>query len=211
MAFPSTPQTKSVGAKGMPATQAAWWVSILSFAILLGLMLPTLSGGVRGEVPGSKSAKQTLAPQGRSADFPGPIRAEDYQPETVEPPSLGDIGVKLIMAMAMLVGMGAGLVVLAKKMALGPQAGRSNGKMTLVDTLSLGRRCELHLVEIEGIRVLVGVDPAGMRSVTHLPEDYRDLSEGENRAVNALQASAAVAPGHPIWANPAPPFPSRAS
>jgi flagellar biogenesis protein FliO len=48
------------------------------------------------------------------------------------------------------------------------------GRMRVVDTLPLARRCWIQLVEVEGRPVLIGYDAGGMRNITPLPPSFAD-------------------------------------
>lgn len=205
------------GKTGDRKSRAAWWVSALAFAVLLGLMLPTLfspglkaapaNGGQAKSQAGNadhkdvKNAKALsggpLAKPDTARPFESGLSGDDYKVDGIEPPSLSDVGTKLVMAMGIMLILGSGLVVIAKKLTMGPLAGKSAGKLQLVDTLSLGRRCELHLVEIDGTRVLIGIDPTGMKSLISLPEEFRDVAErGEEAATQATAMQPHQGAGH---------------
>ncbi len=56
-------------------------------------------------------------------------------------------------------------------------AGKADGRMKLVATVSLSNRSSLQLVDIEGHKVLVGSDASGIKTVTPLTESFLDNLE----------------------------------
>jgi hypothetical protein len=54
-----------------------------------------------------------------------------------------------------------------------PPAG-GPARLVSVAGLALDRRCSLHLLNVGGRRVVVGLDPAGLKSMLLLPESFAD-------------------------------------
>lgn len=48
-----------------------------------------------------------------------------------------------------------------------------------VETLNLPQRCRIHLIEVQGRHVLVAMDPAGVKSVTVLPDRFPAILAAE--------------------------------
>jgi len=67
-----------------------------------------------------------------------------------------------------------------------PAASSTGREMRVVETLSLAPRCRVHLVRVGRRRVLVGVDPTGLRAITPLPDLFEQALE---------EAEGAAAPG----------------
>jgi flagellar biogenesis protein FliO len=54
-------------------------------------------------------------------------------------------------------------------------SGMSNGKLQLLESAWLGRRCSIHLVRAGTARVLIAVDPTGMKSCQIVDDDFAGL------------------------------------
>lgn len=81
-------------------------------------------------------------------------------------------GTGLILAIAV-VGLWALRQWLVKRTTI-PGAGRN---LRRIDSLSLPQRCHVHLLDVQGRRVLVAIDPAGVKGVTVLPDSFDSLIE----------------------------------
>ena len=57
--------------------------------------------------------------------------------------------------------------------------------MALLDTLRIGNRCALHLIQVQGTRVLVGVDTNGLKGMVALPERFEGVLEEESARLPA--------------------------
>lgn len=53
--------------------------------------------------------------------------------------------------------------------------GGGNGKLELLESAWLGRRCSVHLVRAGSSRVLIAVDPAGMKVCQVVDDDFAGL------------------------------------
>lgn len=79
-------------------------------------------------------------------------------------------GAGLVLAMAVV-----GLWVLRQwlvKRSLVEGAGRN---LKRIDSLSLPQRCHVHLLDVQGRRVLVAIDTGGVKGVTVLPDGFDSL------------------------------------
>ena len=53
-----------------------------------------------------------------------------------------------------------------------PSQPSGNSHMTLIETLPLGNRCQVHLIRVGKQQVLVGLDGAGLKSLVALPDTF---------------------------------------
>jgi hypothetical protein len=68
--------------------------------------------------------------------------------------------------------------------------GVSNGNLALVETLQLGNRCCLHLVQLSSRQVLVGADATGIKTVVPLPDPFDNcLSDAEQLPLGPANAA----------------------
>jgi flagellar biogenesis protein FliO len=81
-------------------------------------------------------------------------------------------GAGLVLAIAV-VGLWALRQWLVKRSTI-PGAGRN---LQRIDSLSLPQRCHVHLLDVQGRRVLVAIDPGGLKGVTVLPDSFDSLIE----------------------------------
>lgn len=64
-------------------------------------------------------------------------------------------------------------LLVCKRLGLGsPAATSKKGQLSLVETLPVGNRCCLHLVQVGTHQVLAGVDASGLKSLILLPEAF---------------------------------------
>jgi flagellar biogenesis protein FliO len=82
---------------------------------------------------------------------------------------------RLVLGTTIVLGLCAGTLLLSKRWLRGmPVKSSTTGPLSLVDTLSLGNRCHVHLVGVGKLRILVGVDAAGLKSVVPLTEPFEE-------------------------------------
>jgi flagellar biogenesis protein FliO len=115
-------------------------------------------------------------------------------PAWPEAPDTRGMLTRLALGTAFVLALCVGALVLGRRwLRKLPVASSTGGEMRVVETLSLGQRCRVHLVRVGRRRVLVGVDPSGVRAITPLP----DLFE---QALEEAEAEAASAGGGPTGA-----------
>lgn len=99
---------------------------------------------------------------------------------------------KIIFGAAVLA---AGALVWKKRRALAAKRTPTTPVRVLGKT-SMGLRGELALVEVGGMRLLIGVTPSSMQTLAVLPDDYAEVAEAEPMpvAATAREARASTAP-----------------
>lgn len=152
-------------------------------AVVAGIVLPQMLGGVAPapEAPAAADAKK------ESLDYVPPTWPEAPDPRAM----LTRLGVGTAVVLALCVGT---LVACRRWLRRLPGQGGGTRHMTLVETLPLGNRCQVHLVRVGRQQVLVGLDAAGLKSLVALPE--------------AFDEALAEAAGAPAPAAEAPPIPT---
>jgi len=96
-------------------------------------------------------------------------------PVPPEPPDLRALVSRFVFGTAaVLVACVACLWLARRWLSHNMPAGKADGRMKLVATVSLSNRSSLQLVDIEGHKVLVGSDTSGIKTVTPLTESFLD-------------------------------------
>lgn len=89
----------------------------------------------------------------------------------------------------LLVGFGIVALWLVRQwLARRDSPGGPTTQLRSVETLNLPQRCRIHLVEVQGRQVLVAMDPAGVKSVTVLPDRFPAILEAETDDTEAAAA-----------------------
>lgn len=100
-------------------------------------------------------------------------------------PSITGLLLRLVALTATMLGL-CGLVLwLARRGQRRPTTADAAGRMTHEGTLTLDRRCAVHLIRVDGQEVAVTTDATGLRSVVVLSEPF----EAAVNAAVALQTS----------------------
>ncbi len=129
-------------------------------AIVAGVVLPQLA-----------PAEAPAAPSKDESKGKGDLR---YTPPTwPEPPSYGAMFLRLGLGTTLVLGLCVATLWGGKRwLAKLAPAPRTTGEMKLVESLPLGNRCALHLVQIASKQILVGADASGIRTVVPLSEAF---------------------------------------
>lgn len=77
--------------------------------------------------------------------------------------------------------------------------GGTTTQVRSVETLNLPQRCRIHLIEVQGRQVLVAVDPAGVKSVTVLPDRFPAMLAAESDEVDSGMAQPPEADRRSAW------------
>ncbi len=166
--------TTGVATMSVPKTNAArgsrfgaWtpWLTISVVATLLGLVLPQM---MPGETVVSVNTSKTDSKDKTSLEYNSPTipEAPNFQGMVLR------LGVGTVVVLGLCVSTLWGL-----RRWMSPSAGQGDGvrEMRLIETLNLGSRCALHLVQLGKREVLVGVDSGGIKSVLPLSESFADV------------------------------------
>jgi flagellar biogenesis protein FliO len=154
-----------------------------SWLVLGALGLAATAGGIflpRSLRPGAESAAATPA-----------VSPAANVKETLDynPPALPDMPSP--QAMFLRLGLGTVFVLIlcvitlwAGKRWIRPLAGTpgENKQLHLLETLPLGARCSVYLLQVGETKVLAGVDHAGLKSLLTLPQSFDGALADEERA-----------------------------
>ena len=141
------------------------WVVIALVATVAGLLLPQLMPG--DNVLSTLHAK-TDAKDETKAKYTAPVLPEAPNFQAM----LARLGGGTIVVLGLCV---VTLWVIRRWVNPQPQAGVGPRALELKETLSLGNRCSLHLVQLGKREVLVGVDAAGIKVIVPLPHAFDDV------------------------------------
>jgi flagellar biogenesis protein FliO len=103
----------------------------------------------------------------------------EYQPPPMpEPPNFQGMMVRLGVGTIIVLGMCVGtLWGMRRWMAPAHAAFNADRTMRLIETLSLGNRCCLHLVLLGNREVLIGVDSGGIKSILPVAKPFDEVLE----------------------------------
>src|SRR5438874_12201303 len=143
---------------GSKAGMRASWLTmggVAVVAILAGLLVPQL---LPGEMVIEANHPKTDAKSKTKADYVAPAVPDMPNPQ----------GMLVRLASGTLIVLGlsvASIWLMRRWMNTQAPAGLGQREMRLVETLALGNRCALHLVQLGKREVLVGVDGAGIKTI----------------------------------------------
>lgn len=184
-----------------PADLRKKWQSVavlLGLAVIAGLVLPRLLPA--DPEPPAPARRAQAADGGPAVPLVPGVRLQAgkdaipeknareslvYRPPAwPEPPDTRAMLTKLGVGTVVVLVLCVGSMVLGRRwLAKVPAATSTGGQMRVVETLTLGQRCRVHLVRVGRRQVLVGVDPTGLRTVTPLPDVFEvALTEAETAA-----------------------------
>jgi flagellar biogenesis protein FliO len=149
--FPGRSRWLSLGAVGL-------------FAVVAGLILPQLITSV---------APERTAAHGTEKQERSPLAyTPPAWPEAPDPKAM--LG-RLALGTAIVLALCVVTLAIGRRWLRGTAtAGTDQGRIQLVETLTLGNRCNLHLVKIGGQQVLVGLDGGGLKAMVTLTEPFAD-------------------------------------
>jgi hypothetical protein len=153
---------------------------VAAAAVTAGLFLPMLFAS-------GNSATATVAARAESIDK----NDLNYVPPTwPESPDAKSMLFRLVLGTALVLGLCVVTLRLGKPWLTGmPGPKRGAGQLFVVETLALGNRCCLHLVNAADRQILVGVDSSGLKSVLPLPELFEQaFKEADTTVPGAVNA-----------------------
>ena len=119
-------------------------VLLLGAAVLAGFALRLCSGEAEGGKSGTAAASNVAW-----GDDANSVILSDNDLDT------GELFLKMMGAVALIIGLGVGLVYVSKRFL--PKIGSVSGRqIQITETVPLGARKALHLVEVGGRKVLIG-------------------------------------------------------
>jgi flagellar biogenesis protein FliO len=152
------------------------WVIVAGVAILGGLLLPQL-------LPGESAAEKPRA----KVEAKGKGVGEYTAPQLPDMPSPQALLTRLATGTVFVLGLAVVSLYGARRwLKMAGPVGTTPGAMKLIETLQLGNRCSLHLVQLGKRDVLIGVDGGGIKTIVPLAASFEDvLSEAEPTDENA--------------------------
>jgi flagellar biogenesis protein FliO len=111
----------------------------------------------------------------QATDPEQPASPITYSPTALpEAPAAGPLLLRLVLATAGVLAIGGVAVLAVRRLAPRVPAGKSDSRLRLVETLTLGPGSSLYLLECCGRRFVAGVSPSGLRSLAPLPEPFEN-------------------------------------
>lgn len=103
-------------------------------------------------------------------------RFSDYAPPWPEAPDTGAMIARLFVGTVVVLAACWATLWMAKRWLRGPQtAPAASGRLQILDSINLGNRCSLQLVQADGRQVLVGSDATGLKALVALPDSFQSM------------------------------------
>jgi flagellar biogenesis protein FliO len=94
-------------------------------------------------------------------------------PEWPDPPDTAAMLRRVVVGTGIVLGLCVCTLYAGRRWLRGAPAGNGSGAaLRLVETLSLGNRCSVHLLQTGEHQVLVGIDAGGLKSLLPLPPSF---------------------------------------
>jgi flagellar biogenesis protein FliO len=168
------PNTKPV----LPRAPArSWLLPIVLCALTLagGIMLPRLllHPANSAETAGVKSETKIEAKTATVAPSVSKETITYEPPELPEPPDISGMLTRLMVGTAVVLGLCTATLWFIKR-RMGTSGGQrsGNGRLHLLESLSLSNRASLHLLQCGSCRVVVGLDAGGIKSAILLEQPF---------------------------------------
>jgi flagellar biogenesis protein FliO len=134
-------------------------------AVAAGILLPQL-------LPGEMVVQTN---QGK-ADAKDKAKSAYVTPAVPEMPNPQDMLTRLAWGTVLVLGLAAASIWGMRRWVKAHEpTGGGPSVLRLVETLPLGNRCSLHLVQLGNRELLVGVDAGGMKSIVPLPKAFDEV------------------------------------
>lgn len=139
------------------------WIPAVGLAIALFFAM-NATGWSKEATKGTKAAAPAAAPR----------ESLKYTPtEWPEAPDTAGMLRRLVVGTTIVLVLCVGTMVAGRRWLRGTPARSPSGNlMHLLETVSLGNRCSVHLVQVGDQQVLVGVDGNGVKSLVPLPPSF---------------------------------------
>jgi flagellar biogenesis protein FliO len=136
------------------------WTAVIVGALVAGMALPQM-------VPGETSSPQPANVDKTDLRYAAPTLPDVSSPQ----PMLARLAAGTVIVLLLCVGSLYGM-----RQWLAPNTlGGSPRTLRLVETLALGNRCSLHLVQFGKNQALVGADAGGIKTIVPLPSPFEEL------------------------------------
>lgn len=107
-------------------------------------------------------------------------RDEYSPPAWPEPPNTGAMFLRLVVGTVVALGLCAGSLWFGRRWLRGNiVTGESGGQLKVLETVSLGNRSFVHLVQAGKGQVLAGTDSAGLKALIAVPSPFEDVLADE--------------------------------
>ena len=141
----------------------------------------------RGSTATATSAMpaSAMAPSAEGGARRAPNQGLEYRPPPApEPLDIGSLLLRMTIGTVTVLGVGVVGVLTARRWMPQGMPGGPGKRMTLEESLALGKRCRVHLISVASERLVVVMDGAGVKAVEVLREPFPDVeSWGEENAV----------------------------
>jgi flagellar biogenesis protein FliO len=101
-----------------------------------------------------------------------PVSAGYTPPQAPPAPDAGPLLLRLFGMTLFVLLLCAGVLWVVRRLGRPRLTGTGSDKLKLLESAWLGRRCSLHLVRAGTCRVLIAVDPTGMKTCQLVDEDF---------------------------------------
>ncbi len=128
-----------------------------------------LFGLVVGLGLGAQSAERPVPPPTASEkELQAPLTLEDGKPTQGQPPEPGPSGLRVFGSLVLVLGLAGASLWALKRYGRGRIPGGGGGKLRVEETLALGDRRFVSILDVEGERFLIALTPQGINLVSRL-------------------------------------------
>jgi flagellar biogenesis protein FliO len=146
---------------------------VLSLGLLAGLGLGAQEA-VRPAPPPSPSQKELQAP----------LTLEDGKPTQSQVPEAGPSGLRAFGSLVLVLGLAGASLWALKKYGRGRMPGGGGGKLRVEETLALGDRRYVSIIDAEGERFLIALTPQGISLLSRLDPGERGEPDSFDEALS---------------------------
>lgn len=146
---------------------------LLSLGLLAGLGLGAQGAG-RPAPPPTSSEKELQAP----------LTLEDGKPTQGQAPEAPPSGLRAFGSLVLVLGLAGASLWALKKYGRGRLPGGGGGKLKVEETLALGDRRFVSILEVEGERFLIALTPQGIQLISRLDPGDRGEPDAFDEALS---------------------------